>query len=547
MRKLTIVVGIAVLALFAFRWTPANPGSDLRQTVDRELADPASIWAQTLRPETALSDLARFREAPVYRVALDYDPIARTVTGNQEVIFTNTTGKPLHTLYLGTTARAWGKADAEDDRFALSRVQAGGRPIGHTQRPYYAVLSLPEPLRPGESTLLTFAYKARIPPASMQTGTKLDFRANTGVYGSNAMLDGLTAAIPVVLTDVTHLDNLTETGAFANPTFALWDVRITLPEEWQPISSGLAVSEVNVADGRRTTRLASASYSFFLFATNQLQSETRQVDGVRLAVHYREYQEEAGKAILDDAAQALRTLQRVLGPYPFRELEILPMVYGTAPVAENRSGLILLHYNAFAYHAQTAPSRFSDPWLLMVTGGSMAKQTREILAHEVAHSWWGDLVWPDVLRAPIWLEGITEASGIAALEAEWGAPAAELRRNRQVYSYRYLRATGVADMPVGKPVPDPNNARDYLSMSYYKPALFYEQVRRTVGDDAYFAALRRYIEQNRFSITADRGPIEELMENPAVVALYQRWMLEAHGDEDLGVLTPEQRKELGIQ
>lgn len=58
--------------------------------------------------------------------------------------------------------------------------------------------------------------------------------------------------------------------------------------------------------------------------------------------------------------------------------------------------------------------------------------------------------------------------------------------------------------------------------------------------------MRRYIDKGRFEVRPGRGPVEELLALPGVEGLFQRWMLEANGDEDLGRLTDEQARQLGI-
>lgn len=550
MRRPVLLLCLLLLALLTPACSPADPGGELRRAVNQELQNPDSIWARSLRPDTALSDLARFRSAPVYRAALDYDPAKRVLTGSQEILFTNTTGKPVDTLYLFDLARAWGDPQLpEADRFALKNLKVNGKAVSHTQQKFYSAIPLAKPLPADGSVLITFELQARIPYANPPRGGELDFSANPGNYGGNELLaDGLSPVIPLIMTDAAPLDNLTKDGVYINPLYALWDVRLTMPARWRPISSGSMVSEADAAEGRRTTRMAAAANSFYLFASSRLLWETREVDGVSLTVYFPEVYEPAGKAILADAARALEALQAQLGPHPFRELEILPVDYGTAVAGENRAGTVMLNSAYFATHSapRQAPA-VTDPWLTTVFSRSTAEQVRDLVAHELAHSWWGHLVWSDVTQGPVWIEGITEASGQAALEAAWGPAAAEARRTWQQFTYRHLRATGYADVAPGKPPADPENVREHQAMSYAKPALFYGEVRRMVGKEVYFTAMRRYLDQNRFAMTADRGPVEALIENPAVAALYQRWMLETRGDEDLGLFTPEQRKELGIR
>lgn len=547
MRKLVlpaVVLGLLVAAAaLAWHFVVPDPWASLEQ----ELKDPASAWAQSLRPETALTDLARFEQAPAYRVDLEYIPNERRLTGKQEVLYTNLTGKPLDKVYAVTMARAWGDAEQEDDRFALSDVKVNGAAVETTMGKYYAPIPLKKPLSPGMAVRISFEFTAKVPYVARATSTaQWDWRDNPGSYGVNPRLaDGLGAAIPVIVTDASVYDNLTDQGALANPTFALWDVRLTLPSHWRAISSGTAVGEEDRSNGRKATRIISPSYTFYLFASGSLEAATREVDGVRVIVHHPKEYAELGKSMLEETSRLLEAHQAAMGPYPYRELEILPVNYAAPVGGESRSGLVIIHAN-FVQNDRTweAPASVTDPWLRSIMQNGLAKQRRETLAHELGHSWWGDLVWFDVFRAPAWMEGMTEALGIAALEKGFGMEQAEARRSRQTYSYRYLRWKGTPDLSIGQPVSDLSRLRDYMAMSYAKPALFYDKVRRDIGDEAFFGALRRYVERERFSIRTDRGPIEELMSVPGMAALYRHWLEEAHGDDDLGRLSPEQEAQL---
>jgi hypothetical protein len=537
------VAAIAVGLLAAGLITSCSPSPErpvvLRTALQRELAQPASsVWSQALRPGAAAADLEQYQQAPVNRASLEYDPAHRTLTGKQEILYTNRLDHPLPTLYLQSTALSFGESSDGADAFALSDLQVNGKSAAHTLDKTAVAVTLPKPLAPWATVHLAFSFRARVPMFHMPDQVQwLSGSNNLGYYGAlDNQTHGLTGVVAVVKPDTkTH-----------EPEYSLWDVSVTLPSPWNVISSGVSVGEPTAAGDRQTTRIVSVSYSLALFAEWGLQSDTQDVDGVKVTIHYGGTVGSLGPEILGEAAQLLKVEQALLGPYPFPELDLLPLPL--AADGMNRSGLIMLNRVYLTDAPRRVADSVTDPWLRRVRAVDMGEQRRSVLAHELAHSWWGDLVWPDETRgAPAWLEGISEATAIAVMEQSEGTAAAQAMRERETYSYQVRRASGFPDVASGLPAPEGVSKAEYFAMSYNKPALFYDQVRRQVGNDAFFAAMRQYLAEHRWRVQTGAGPIEQLLGDAQVVALYQRWMLETHGDEDLGLLTPEQLQQVGMR
>ena len=102
------------------------------------------------------------------------------------------------------------------------------------------------------------------------------------------------------------------------------------------------------------------------------------------------------------------------------------------------------------------------------------------------------------------------------------------------------------------------SSRDYLNSFQYaaivasKGALMFEALRRLLGDEKFFAALRDYYKANSLEV-ADlddlRGafiagaPVEQ---RRAVNRTFDRWLSSKHGDEDIGPPDPRLAQELGL-
>ena len=74
-----------------------------------------------------------------------------------------------------------------------------------------------------------------------------------------------------------------------------------------------------------------------------------------------------------------------------------------------------------------------------------------------------------------------------------------------------------------------------------KGGILFSLLRQELGDKKFFAALRSYFSTNKFRIATPEqlraSFLNEAEDTRNVRALFQRWLREKHGDEDIG--TPD--------
>ena len=158
---------------------------------------------------------------------------------------------------------------------------------------------------------------------------------------------------------------------------------------------------------------------------------------------------------LEAAAAGLDWLEALLGPYPFDSLGFL--------LVDSRSGM----------ETQT-----------MITLGATDYTTSEaVLVHEMAHQWYGDEVTPDDWR-DVWMN-----EGMAMyLQGCWQAEArrphgrrgdGRLRRGSRVRcARRRARPRRTTRTQFGE------------GNIYYGPALMWHELRKRIGDDAFWKVVR---------------------------------------------------------
>ena len=142
--------------------------------------------------------------------------------------------------------------------------------------------------------------------------------------------------------------------------------------------------------------------------SNRFQSDSLNAYGTRVTSYWLPGHEEAGRAVLQHTAAALRVYSDWFGPYPYAELRV-----ASAPIS---------------FRGMEYPQVF----LLGVQLYDRYRDQLEIRAvHEVAHQWWYQLVHNDPVNEPWVDEGLAEYSSRIYYEAVHGEDAANILEIRR--------------------------------------------------------------------------------------------------------------------
>src|SRR5712692_203043 len=247
------------------------------------------------------------------------------------------------------------------------------------------------------------------------------------------------------------------------------DLILTVPEPLVAASNGKLINEKQNDDGTRTFHW-SVSYPIYpdtvsLAVTNYetfnlpyKYSPTRSMPMV-----FYVYPEDLPKARTDFSVlpDIMKTYAAIFGPYRF-----LREKYGVAEFS----------VNSFREH-QTLPS-YGAP---RITGDH---KNDFILAHELAHQWFGNSIsvksWSDV-----WLnEGF--ATYAYALWRE--------RRDGKTAYFQAMKKWDRADFSWSVFIEDPKDQDKLFSATtFYKGAWVLHMLRHVMGDEAFFRALKKYV------------------------------------------------------
>lgn len=282
---------------------------------------------------------------------------------------------------------------------------------------------------------------------------------------------------------------------------ALFRLEITAPVDLTVASAGILVETIDEGDGTRTwvyePRDPIAPYLLPLAIGDLVLVDAGIVDGVVLR-----------HAIVSDLADQidafdrtpdmLRTFSEMFGPYPFEAYGVL--------VVDSTLGVAL---------EQQTMSLFGQDFLRQ--GGGFD----DVIAHELAHQWFGNHValsqWND-----IWLnEGLATYAQYLYFEAA--------DDNYDIDAEIGL-LTQFDPATLSSPVPgDPGPERLFAASVYFRGALTVHSLRRTIGDEAFFETLRTYIERfgGANATTDDLRSIAEEISGTDLEEFFRTWLYES--------------------
>lgn len=498
--------GVALVALLllavACQVPPATPEPGPSPTAPSAPPTPTHLAPpQPPAPEQAAALLPQFQEdaaslgeATRYAITATLGEEARLIMGQVSIHYTNTEVVPLEELVL----RLYPNLMGADATLTLETSQVGGRAVRPSLRQDGSAAHLPldPPLPPGRGITLTLSFRTQVASHAARGYGAFGVRGHTwtlaGFYPLVAVYDdtGWNEEIPAEHGDMVHSD------------IAFYRVVWQAPEGYVLASTGSVVQEGRKNGTHIWTLVSGPVREFNLALSRDYQVATRvAASGVHLRSFHLPEHAAAGEAILGYAQQALDLCEDLFGPYPYRELDLAEAEIEAAGI--EYPGLILIAQGLYARE---------DPFLEFV------------VAHEVAHQWWYNLVGNDQVEEP-WLdEALANYSTVLYFERVHGpeAAAALLEAFRQRYEDLVQQGR---DAPIAQPATAFSPA-DYGPIVYQKGALFLDALRSRLGNQAFLALLRQYQAQYRYRIAHGRDfrRLAESLAGQDLGPLFSRWL-----------------------
>ena len=441
--------------------TPASNTSvadaGLQATVTAAPSTPtASGAAASISPETTA---AASRSNTQYSLSATLDYARRYLAVEQSIQYTNNSPDALNDLLLMVEPAYFpGTFQLKALRWKDGQEVAGAAWEGTRLR-----LPLRQPLDPGEQITLSISYALNLPSPTPSPLTR------PVVFGFTSRQINLVDWYPFIPPYIPGQGWLAHAQGYFGEhqvyEIADFQVELKLAEAaygGQPLAVAASAPADQEAQVYRYHLEAARNFAFSI--SHDYRMLTEKVGPVTVIGYSFPIHASAGEAVLKATAQALDLYQKLYGPYPRNTLTVVE-----ADFLDGREydGLYFLS-NGFYNLYQGDPAGYLTA----------------IAVHETAHQWWYAQVGNDQALEP-WLdEALCTYSEHVFFENVYP----EALDWWWAYRVNYYQPQGWVDGNIY----NPEGFRPYRDAVYLNGAVFLDELRKAVGDEAFFATLKDY-------------------------------------------------------
>jgi len=445
--------------------------------------------------ESQQSILDELHGASVYHTEFNIAEQIYNITGHQEVQYTNTETIALNEVQFRLFPNILG------GKMDVSNISVDEQSITpkYELNDSLMIVPLSAPLEPGQSVVVKMDFAVTVPQEVEKNYGMLAYFDNVlalaHAYPMIAVYDdeGWNAEIPSQDGDITYGDA------------AFFIVKVTAPKGLTLVTSG---SEISHSEDGQTQALnvASGPARDFYLAASAIYEETSQTFG---EVTIRSYApakfKDGAKMALDIASKSIELFSSLYAPYPYTELDIIstPTLAGGIEYP----GLIVVTSGIYEIQGNSPESRSS---------------MEGVVAHEVGHQWFYNLVGDDQLDDP-WLdEALAQFATLEYFADEYGRNGEDGFRAHLESRWGRLE---YARIPISLPVAAYEGGA-YGPIVYGRGPLFFVALREEMGDAVFDEFLRDYTERLSWKIATPEF-LQSLAEEHCscdLDALFQEWV-----------------------
>jgi hypothetical protein len=297
----------------------------------------------------------------------------------------------------------------------------------------------------------------------------------------------------------------------------LSDRDIVLKDGWYPVVDGFCTYEVHavlpggfigISEGEWNVTAPQGGKTLFKSGLNRPYSDAISLVASRRFIVARDalddieiytyfFKEDANHSarFIEAAKRYLTMYQSIIGKYP---------------------------YKRFSMVENATPSAFSMPTFVLLSQSYIRKEKIEdtALGHEIVHQWFGNSVFADYERGN-WHEGLTIYFADHLYEEQNGEDK-NCRKRILIGFENYVTEKNV--FPLSKFM----ERFDYASRSigYGKSAMVFHMLRTTLGDELFYKAVRRFVQDNSFRVAswADIQKSFEVTTGQNLAPYFQQWI-----------------------
>ena len=449
-------------------------------------------------PDVDWSDIHKFRDAmrDAFRgdiddweygnryyieASLDFEDGVTVIRGAERVRYTNHTADTLEQIVY----RLYPNLPAFGGRMIVYETTLNGQTVEPSLMDNNSILivQLDQPLAPGDSAEMTLEFSVTAERGMNASYGQYGFQQN--VYSGPEWYPMLSVYDPEL---GWWMDRPTTAGDAVYSETGLYEIKLTVPENFVVAMSGSEIDRFPVGDGMMTHHYVSGPMRDSLLVTGpEFGKLTEMVDDIAVNVFYWPGGESAAESVMQIATDSVRIFNEQFGPYPYAELDVAETFNFTG-----------IEYPGIVVIADRS-------W---VRGNSFMETT---VAHEVAHQWWYSLVGNDQVNHPWIDESLTSFSEYIYARGVYDEQRGKEAQTADRDSYNFYRGTGAPDLKLNLPVIAYQD-NNYGMIIYVKGPLFYAELEQELGTEQFFKAVQLYFERNRYQVAESQDVLEAFEE-----------------------------------
>lgn len=443
--------------------TPSPPSEPQDSNFSYPPWDDFSIFKDTLIEEERqiLDNPPAFT---IYHIDLRISSDISKVEASEEVLYTNNENAPLEKICFRLFPNLYG------GNMTVSSVKINGKEAQavYEDEKTTLAITLETPLNPQDSVTVSMVFSFDIPRNVL---------VSYGIFGYSdgvLSLDSFYPVIPVFDENGwdTQIPPYNGDKTYLDPSFYI--IQVEAPADFTVVATG---SEVNSAvnDGRKNTAFAAGpSRDFFISASDAFKKTSQSVGETAINSYYLEGNSQTSDFALETAANTLRILNELIGPYSYTELDIAPLPLQAGALGIEYPGVAGIGIDIYKQNTTFEAS----------------------IAHEVAHQWFYNAIGNDQVSEP-WLDEAFAQYATGLYFADIYGP----NGWAGVFNSWLDRWSRVAfaDTPIGMEVGD-YEGREYGAIIYGRAPIFVHELALTLGEEVFNEFLKGYYLEYKWGI-----------------------------------------------